>query len=69
MSEHCFQSFHGAGDVLLEPLMVAQEVRPAVREDFQQFRVHVVDVLRDGIFDVVPLPVEGGVDVDVPLLV
>ena len=49
--------------------MVSQEVGTGGGEGGIEFGAHVVDIAGNGEFDVVSLPVEGGVDVDVTLLV
>ena len=49
--------------------MVVQEVTATVGEHVQEQRMNVVGKITDGIFNVVALPVERGMNVDVPLLV
>ena len=51
------------------PDAVAEEVRAATREGVVEFAAHAVGIGGDGVLYVVPLPVEGGVDIDVTLLV
>ena len=68
-SQHAFQSFHGYLYVFFKPPVIPQEVCVAFGNGIVQFLAHVVDIGCNGIFYVVPLPIERGVYVDVALLV
>ena len=59
---------HGGGDVLGEVAVVSEEVGGAGGEGGIEFGAHVVDIAGNGELDVVLLPVEGGMDIHIPLL-
>lgn len=61
---HFLQSVDGLGKVAFEVCVGAQIVGASLGQVLVEFGVHALHVLRDGIFDVVTLPCERGVDVD-----
>lgn len=67
--EHLFELLDGRGDVLEEAGMVAEEVGATAGEEAVEGRAHLVGIGGDGPLDVVLLPGQTGVDIDVALLV
>ena len=51
-----------------KPLVISQEVSPAFRYSIIEFLAHIIHIRADSIFDVILLPVEGRMDIDVPFL-
>ena len=68
MLQHLFKYLHSLGDVLLKPLVVAEEVGPAATDGIIQFLTHVIGIVRNGQFYVILLPVERGMNIDALLL-
>ena len=48
--------------------MVTEEISPAIGYGLIEFLAHIVHIAANGQLDVILLPVEGGMDIDVPLL-
>ena len=48
--------------------MISQEISPAVGYGFIEFLAHIVHITANGQLDVILLPVEGRMDIDVPFL-
>ena len=62
------EAFNGKTDVITKPLMVVQEVGLSVGYGLIEFFAHIVHIAANGQFYVILLPVEGRMDIDVPLL-
>ena len=62
------QFFHCYCYVLLKPFVVSEEVCPAIGYCLIQFLTHVIYIGRNGILNIILLPVKGRMDIDVPLL-
>jgi hypothetical protein len=55
-------------NILSKPPVVSKEINPAIGYGLIEFLVHIVHVAVNGQLDVILLPVEGRMDIDVPLL-